>query len=171
MLLPYGHYNGLIIGVDRPSVELHATDEILKVLQSLYATPERVCEFFDQMSIIFDGYDDDERELFEIPEVVRFVRDLDSAFPYWAFFLSRKHRSMRLIARCIFAELSGNNYKDALTGDRMLQELITRWFPAMNKMASLGGFSMEQIRDRTGDVIEHLYGVRPPDYLWQEDSV
>lgn len=38
-------------------------------------------------SLTISGYDDDSRELFEIPEVCRYLRGLDHEWPFWFFFL------------------------------------------------------------------------------------
>lgn len=42
----------------------------------------------ERISISFEGYNEDNRELDEIPEVRDFIYELDDKFPYWLFFLT-----------------------------------------------------------------------------------
>jgi hypothetical protein len=51
-----------------------------------------------KVSIGVHGYDDDPRELFEIPEVRVFFRELDRQFPFWFFFLSTASGGLTLLA-------------------------------------------------------------------------
>ena len=53
--------------------------------------------FRDQVVFGVDGYNDDPRELFEIPEVRTFIRDLDSKWPFWFFFLSKATNALKMI--------------------------------------------------------------------------
>ena len=37
---------------------------------------------------MISGYDDDPRELYQIPEVVSFIKDLNSKLPFWLYFVN-----------------------------------------------------------------------------------
>jgi hypothetical protein len=37
---------------------------------------------------LISGYDDDPRELYQIPEVVSFIKDLNSKLPFWLYFIN-----------------------------------------------------------------------------------
>ena len=37
---------------------------------------------------MISGYDDDPRELYQIPEVVSFIKDLNSNLPFWLYFVN-----------------------------------------------------------------------------------
>jgi len=50
--------------------------------------------------ISFSGYDDDPRELYEIPEVRKYVSALDAAFPYLFYFCSLSNPTLRVFAMC-----------------------------------------------------------------------
>lgn len=47
-------------------------------------------DYAGRMALFFEGYDDDPRELFAIPECVAYFRELTQRFPYWMHFLSTK---------------------------------------------------------------------------------
>jgi hypothetical protein len=57
-----------------------------------------VREYRERVDIAFRGYDADSRELCEIPDVRRFVANLDESFPYWLYFLSREHPGLQALA-------------------------------------------------------------------------
>jgi hypothetical protein len=37
---------------------------------------------------LISGYDEDSRELYQIPEVVIFIKDLNSKLPFWLYFIN-----------------------------------------------------------------------------------
>ena len=37
---------------------------------------------------MISGYDDDPRELYQIPEVVSYIKDLNSKLPFWLYFVN-----------------------------------------------------------------------------------
>ena len=74
-------------------------------LRRLYCVrwpPERRIERLrGRVAVVFHGYSDDSRELYEIPEVRRFCAELDGAFPYWFYFLSAEGVTLGVIACCL----------------------------------------------------------------------
>jgi hypothetical protein len=49
------------------------------------------------VTLVFDGYDDDPRELESIPEVREWFAKLFEAWPYWSFFANRIDQTVPLI--------------------------------------------------------------------------
>ena len=74
-----------VIVITRQEVESVNITRALNLLQPLLASPQTARSHFEKIDVAFDGYDDDTRELFEIPDVRDFVFKLDEAFPYWGF--------------------------------------------------------------------------------------
>ncbi len=93
----------LHVVASKDEVQCCNPDSTSRILNSLLSTRERVMRFRDSVDFGIDGYDDDQRELFEIPEVRGFMERLDREFPYWFYFLTkrRQHSSLRLIALCL----------------------------------------------------------------------
>lgn len=56
--------------------------------------------FRQAVCLAFHGYDDDPRELFEVPEVLRFVDELVDLLP-WGYFLAPGHGGLRLLLLCL----------------------------------------------------------------------
>jgi len=63
-----------------------------------------------------EGYDDDSRELYEIPEFLAFVRKANESLPCWIYFSDPEWRWINLIAFCsiqnasVFRKLGESNY-------------------------------------------------------------
>ena len=86
--------------VRRAQVETGEAAQPLRWLRSLSSDPRAARAFMGRVRVIVEGYDDDPRELFEIPQVRAFVATLDDAWPYWFFFLSQDD-SIKLIESCL----------------------------------------------------------------------
>lgn len=62
------------------------------------------------------GFDDDPRELYEIPEFVAFIRCANGARPCWTYFAAVESRWLQIVAYCTTAAFQGFPTK----GPRML---------------------------------------------------
>ena len=78
-----------VIVVSREEIQSQDTSSVLLALQSLITSPERASQWFEQIDIAFDGFNETTLELFEIDSVREFVTKLDDEFPFWLFFLSK----------------------------------------------------------------------------------
>lgn len=76
--------------------------EIYSFLTKALKTPR---SYFNKLYITIDGYDDDKRELYEIPEVREYLDFLDRAFPFWFYFLKvdipKQYSPFRTLIYCI----------------------------------------------------------------------
>jgi hypothetical protein len=88
----------LSVFVGREEVEACDPTEVLKTLNKLTANRLTALKFMDKVNIGVHGYDDDSRELFEIPEVRLFFSELDRQFPFLFFFLSTATGALTLLA-------------------------------------------------------------------------
>jgi len=89
------------IVVSRQEIDSEDITPALKILESLLYDAETVRMFQGQASIAFHGYDHDPRELYQIPEVRRYLAELDSRFPYWFYFLSTDADTLKIVAFCL----------------------------------------------------------------------
>jgi len=87
----------------------------LRVLDSLIGSRERAMRFRDRVDFDVDGYNDDPRELFEVPEIRTFVRELDAKWPYWFFFLSKA--SEALIIEINISNATGDHHEKPINKD------------------------------------------------------
>ena len=51
--------------------------------------------------MVFTGYSDDSRELWEIPEVRAYVKKLVTAWPEWMFFLDASDQTLQVCFMCL----------------------------------------------------------------------
>ena len=83
-----------------------------------------------RVDLAFYGYSNDPRELYEIPEVRRFCKKLDDAFPYWFYFLSAEGVTLGVIACCL-CSVTKLRAGVVSFGPDLLQ-FMTRHFEALN---------------------------------------
>lgn len=141
-----------VIVVTRDEVEGRVAPTSIESLKSCLSTPARAKSFFEKLDIAFHGYDDDKRELFEIPEVRNFVSRLDDQFPFWLFFLTKKGLGLQCIMLCLMPPYLTEETKRTVLPERLNELLSIRWFPVMNHICMVAGFSERQIEDLTDAV-------------------
>lgn len=56
---------------------------------------------YDSLLFAVSGYDEDARELYCIPEVRKFYRQLHQQWPWWAFFLSHAEANLAIPYLCL----------------------------------------------------------------------
>ena len=119
--------------VSRQETESLDITPTLRVLQTLLYDAETVTMFRGKATIAFDGYDNDSRELYEIPEVRRYLVELDSKFPYWFYFLSTRDDMLKMIAFCLCQTRrieTGMAYPDR----HDMQAFMVAHFDAINRL-------------------------------------
>ena len=95
--------------VSRSDVAATNTEEILQSLRKINSSKENALRFRASVDIGVHGYNDDDRELYEIPEVCRYYEKLTTQFPYLFFFLNLQTPTLKAIAFCVCgARLIGN---------------------------------------------------------------
>lgn len=87
--------------VSRSDVDNRDISTTLGALSDLLGARATVRRFQGRVSVSFDGFNDDPREIYEIPEIRRFCADLDAQFPYWLYFLSTADSSLKMMAFCL----------------------------------------------------------------------
>jgi hypothetical protein len=71
-----------------------------------FTSPTVAKQFQNTVDISFDGYNDSQRELWEIEAVREYVRALDSEFPYWLFLLSPSSPGFECITLCLTKDVT-----------------------------------------------------------------
>ncbi len=83
---------------------------------------------FQRYVFLVSGYDNDQKELYQIPEVVRFIKDLNSKLPFWLYFINtsdKKFFSWMIACLCqamsldqdeetIYADFDADAYNDLI---------------------------------------------------------
>lgn len=89
------------IVIAREDIESGETGRVLEILYRFLTTKKIAKKNRELLDFSVDGYNDDQRELYEIPEVREWFTELDRQFGYWFYFLSKKAKSLRLLAACL----------------------------------------------------------------------
>jgi len=131
------------------AMDLH---EPLQVLRQLAGNPEKAVAACGRISVVIDGYNADSRELFEIPEVRRYIQQLDALWPYWFFFLSQADDSIKVIESCLcdcIEVVPGVTSIDT----EQLNECLTRHFSALNSYCKAINLPESKIQEISEGII------------------
>ena len=85
----------------RDDVEAGNIRPALESLEKMRASEARVLEFRGSVDLSVNGYGDDGRELFEIPEVCEYFKLLVAEFPYLFWFVTTEAPTIKVIAGCV----------------------------------------------------------------------
>ena len=120
----------LRVVVYRAEVEAIDVSRTAAVLSRVLADRSAVQRYRGRVDLSFHGYSNDQRELYEIPEVRRFCKKLDGAFPYWFYFLSTEGVMLGVIACCLCSVTKIAPERVSFGPD--LIEFVTLHFQALN---------------------------------------
>lgn len=152
----------LVIVISRNEVEAMDISAALGTLKKLTDSPDTAREFVERVDIAFHGYDHIRYELFEIPEVRNFVYKLDEQFPFWLYFLSKRHLGLQCILWCFLPPFLTDDARSRIFPERINDLLTKRWLPAMNHICEYVGFSESQIEQLTERAMAYITKGRFP---------
>lgn len=87
--------------ISRREVEAGDLASVLSRLKVFLATRQDAWLYRGQMTLVVDGYNNDPRELVDIPEVRNLLRGLESSWPQWAYFFNQVDDSIKLLLSCV----------------------------------------------------------------------
>ena len=143
----------VVLMISRRQVEQNDIASVLRELKPLLATREDTWLYRGQMTLVVDGYNEDPRELVDIPQVRTFLRTFDRQWPYWAFFFNQVDDSIKILASCVCgADYHGGGAVE-IDGDR-LGHFLMRGFAGMNSLFDKHGFPEKELETISNGVIE-----------------
>lgn len=143
----------LHLRISRPEIESRLLNKTVQMLTQLISSREAILAAKDKLEISIDGYCDDPRELIEIPEVVSFIRDLDSSWPHWLLFCDPQKYWLPLVFSCICGKpLPGGRFEIDMSA---IKPTLDRWFLALNDLSNDFAISIEHNR-RASEKIKAL---------------
>jgi len=87
----------IFVVCDSASIAAGDIAEVLSSLKSLSGDRSSAMSAEGAVTLVFNGYDNDPRELESIPEVREWFAKLFEAWPYWSFFASRIDQTVPLV--------------------------------------------------------------------------
>jgi len=78
----------IVLQIAQEAIQNCDTSEYVNMLHGATGTVQSFESVFQKYVLLISGYDDDPRELYQIPEVVSFIKDLNSKLPFWLYFVN-----------------------------------------------------------------------------------
>ena len=96
----------ILLNISKKEVLNMDTSGLTTLLKKLTINDEMIKKSESKLSIFIDGYNHDSREIYEIPEVVDWMKKVFEDFKYWGYFLDmrkdfRKFTGLRLFILCL----------------------------------------------------------------------
>lgn len=143
----------VVLVISRRQVETGDIASVLTELKPFLATREDAWLYRGQMALVVDGYNEDHRELIDIPEVRAFLRALDRDWPYWAFFFNQVDDTLIIFLSCLCgAGYPGGGAVEMDLGK--LQEALERGFLGMNAVFEKFGFPDGELESMSRGLME-----------------
>nr|MBV6631313.1 DUF4365 and DUF1817 domain-containing protein [Oceanococcus sp. HetDA_MAG_MS8] len=167
VLVDHGHFL-YIIG--RDEIEALDASEVREFFDRLRSSPEIAAHCQGKVELAFHGFDDDPRELFEIPEMRSFVPVLSVTLPELFFFAYTGERAstLKVFAMCLTQVTVTSrvpNEKNQLPVEvetRAIGAFLERHFPGLNEMTEWLSMPVEENKRISFEVMKAL-GMRGPD--------
>jgi hypothetical protein len=115
----------------------------------------------NSLALMIEGYDDDPREIYAIPEVSTFYQQLWQRWPYWLYFCNLDTENLMMMVMCCLDSLDalkvqGQPQVQVQINPLEVVQFISGGFVPMNKMCGRAGMSERLIFDRTKAVFEYF---------------
>ena len=116
----------IVLQISQENIQNCDTSEYVSLQHGITDSLQSFEAAFQRYVLSVSGYDNDQRELYQIPEVVRFIKDLNSKLPFWLYFINtsdKKFFSWMIACLCramsldqdeetIYADFDANAYND-----------------------------------------------------------
>ena len=145
----------VVLMISRREAEAGDLASVLSRLKVFFATREDAWLYRGQMTLVVDGYNNDPRELVDIPEVRTLLRGLESSWPQWAYFFNQVDDSIKLLLSCV----AGSRFlgRGAVEMDaEMVAAALGRAFGGMNMVFERFGFPEDELEKMSNGLVEVL---------------
>jgi hypothetical protein len=140
----------VVLMISRREVESADLASVLSRLKVFLATREDARLYRGQMTLVVDGYNNDPRELVDIPEVRALLCGLEAEWPYWAYFFNQVDDSIKLLLSCV----AGCRFLGR--GAVEMDADLARGFGGMNSVFDRFGFPEVELEAMSNGLVEVL---------------
>lgn len=134
---------GKIIVVPRDETEKQDCTGVLSLLKGLTSSPEMARANRQGVHILFGGYDEDPRPLWQIPDVRQYISSLNDQFPYWLFFMSYILPNFASIVLCLIPLNSTQEERKSF----IQEQLLRRWLVALHEMSQYATITESETKE------------------------
>jgi len=117
-----------VLQISQEAIQNCDTSEYVTLLHGITDSLQSFEAAFQRYVLSVSGYDNDQRELYQIPEVVSFIKDLNSKLPFWLYFVNtgdKRFFSWMIACLCqamsldqddetIYADFNADAYNDLI---------------------------------------------------------
>ena len=117
-----------VLQISQEAIQNCDTSEYVTLLNGATGSLQSFEAAFQRYVFLISGYDEDSRELYQIPEVVIFIKDLNSKLPFWLYFINTSDKRffswmiaclLRVISlgqddETIYADFDADAYNDLI---------------------------------------------------------
>jgi hypothetical protein len=147
----------VMLHVPRQLIETGNIAPIALALKNMVSTQEKMASFRQRVAILVDGFDDDPRELWQVPQVREYFRRLFDECPFIMLVSHPDGGLLKVFATCWI-------YEDDLTVDaekQRMAEFLNKAFYGLNDLNHLLALSEEQNRELCMSASMVLFGELP----------
>jgi hypothetical protein len=139
----------IVLDFDKSDIEKFAVMDILGTVATLFEEPK---SYYNKVTFSISGYDNDAREIFEIPEIRKFMQFIDNCFPYWFYWLINDaigmHSPIFLLLACVCPlELAKEGEKNRFIefNELELNRIVDKHVYYMKEIAKTAGMNNDDI--------------------------
>ena len=129
-----------VLQISQEAIQNCDTSEYVTLLHGATGSLQSFTEAFQKYVLLISGYDDDPRELYQIPEVVSFIKDLNSKLPFWLYFVNTSDkRFFSWMIACLCQAMSLDQDEETIYADfnaEAYNDLIEYQFSNIVKLMS-----------------------------------
>ncbi|WP_394789647.1 hypothetical protein [Rhodoferax sp.] len=149
----------ICIEVKYSSITRQDISGVMKFANLFASTSQNSWNSRGNVRLVFSGYCNDPRELWEIPEVRSYVKKLTEAWPEWMFFLDTTDQTLRVCFMCLVqmertADPGVHRVVDLPT------DVLVQGFSGINKLCKKYQFS-DVVRDISSREVAACIGFSP----------
>lgn len=149
----------LVLTLTRQEIEDASVASALERLHLITDTRESSMRYRESLVFMVLGYDDDPRELAEIPEVRAFFSRLVQEWPHWLWFLARNMGAIALLMSLLCTikiHRSTNNSGTEFVNPTQLGQVLDDLFQRGNAMFDAHGISDEMAKASAQSAVAEL---------------
>jgi hypothetical protein len=143
----------VVLMISKRQVEQQDMASVLDSLKVFTASREDAWLYRGQMSLVVDGYNNDPREIVDIPEVRHFLKRLASEWPYWGFFLNQVDDSIKILGSC-FCGVEFPGRGATVIDPALLPAFMNQAFAGMNALFDKHGFPEPELEAMSMGLVE-----------------
>ena len=108
----------IVLQISQRNIQDSDTSEYVTLLHGATGSLQSFEAAFQRYVLSVSGYDNDQRELYQIPEVVSFIKDLNSKLPFWLYFVNTgDKRFFSWMIACLCRAMSLDHDEETIYAD------------------------------------------------------